>query len=515
MKPRYLLAPIAASALLASVLGTPAYAVGADVVPAAANPIAGQYTVVLDDSVTDVRGAAKKLAAGAKITRVYTNALKGFTVRTNAAGAKRIAAKANVDTVQQDSTVRANDVQPETTFIDYPPQSVPAPPNTFWGLNRIDQRGIPANAAGTYNYHWIGSQVTAYVVDTGINYSHADFEGRASLAVDLVGDGFVPAGGDCYGHGTHVAGTIAGKTYGVAKKVKLKSVRVLDCGGSASYSTVIAGIDWLTANAAKPSVVNLSLGGGNDVATNLALNNMIESGVTAVVAAGNSNDDACNYSPASTLSAITVGSTGSYENPNAPISDARSSFSNYGACLDIFAPGAYIKSAWIGSNTATNTISGTSMAAPHVAGVAALYLAAKPTALPIQVRNALVANATTGKVTDRGAGSPNRLLYGTSKAVLSFDAGPEPVKSGAALTVTGNLSAGGRALAQRQVEVWFDKVGTTPPVRIGTATTDSAGNFKRVQRATGTGYWSGTLYSEPLIEGVDSAKDYVLCSNCS
>lgn len=485
----------------------------ADVVPARANAIPGQYTVVLDENTVDPAAAAKRLAKGAKVTRVYRNALKGFTVRTSAAEAKRIASAAGVDVVQQDSTVHASDVQPEG-YIDYPTQTIPAPPNSYWGLNRIDQRATPPNGAGAYDYYWVAKDVTAYVIDTGINYTHTQFGGRASLGVDLVGDGFVPAGGDCFGHGTHVAGTIGGSTYGVAKSVQLKSVRVLDCGGSASYSTLIAGIDWVAANAAKPAVVNMSLGGGADTATNIATNNLIESGVTVVVAAGNSNDNACSYSPASTLSAITVGATGNYENSNAPISDARSSYSNYGNCLDIFAPGTYIKSAWIGSNSATNTISGTSMASPHVAGVAALYLAAKPDALPIQVRNALVDFATNSAVTNPGAGSPNKLLFASTKASLSLDAGPEPVRNGASLTTSGRLSAGGRGLANRKVEIWFDKAGTTAPVRIGTATTDAAGNYRRVQRATGTGYWYGEAFSEPLIEGIVSAQDYVGCTNC-
>lgn len=503
------LALATAGALLLTPLAgiTAAHADTAPVIAAKANPIPGQYTVVLDDGA-DVDKAIAKLAKGQKVTRVFRTALKGFTVQTDVNGARRIAQDSAVDVVQQDSRVRVNDVNVATT------QTVPAPPDTYWGLNRIDQRTLPSNAAGNYNYYWSGTAVTAYVIDTGINFAHTQFGGRASNGVDLVGDGFSPPGGDCYGHGTHVAGTIGGSAYGVAKGVKLKSVRVLDCGGGASYSTVIAGIDWVAAHAAKPAVVNMSLGGGADQATNIALNNLIESGITAVVAAGNSADDACFYSPASTLSAITVGATGNAEDGNAPITDARSSYSNYGSCLDIFAPGSNIKSAWIGSTTATATISGTSMASPHVAGVAALYLAGNPSALPVTVRNYLVNFATNGAVSDPGVGSPNKLLYSGGKAALTANASPEPVAKGARLTVAGKLTLGGRALAGRTVEVWFDKLGTTGPVKVGTATTSSLGNYSRVQTAAADGYWYARYLSQPLISGTSSASDYVDCSTC-
>lgn len=507
--PAALLMAALLGAPIALATGSPAAAADAPVLPAKKNPIAGQYTVVLDEG-TDVDAVIKKLPKGAKVTRTYRNALQGFTVRGDAATMNTIAANKAVQVIQQDATVRSND---EVGVLAT--QGVPAPPATYWGLNRIDQRDIPANGSGSYNYFWTATKVTAYVIDTGINFSHTDFGGRASNGVDLVNDGFNPPGGDCYGHGTHVAGTIGGATYGVAKAVKLKSVRVLDCGGSAAYSTVIAGIDWVTANAAKPAVVNLSLGGGLDQATNIALNNMIESGITAVVAAGNSTDDACYYSPASTLSAITVGATGNYESGSAPISDARASFSNYGACVDLFAPGANIKSAYIGSNTAAEVLSGTSMASPHVAGVAALYLAGKPTALPIQVRNALVGLATSDKVTDPGAGSPNKLLYAGGKAALTIDATPEPITKGATLTTKGKLTLAGRGLSARTVEIWFDKYGPVAPVQVGTATTNFSGSYTRSQKVTaGSGYWYAKFLSEPLIEYQTSASDYVVCSNC-
>jgi subtilisin family serine protease len=269
--------------------------------------------------------------------------------------------------------------------------------NAPWGLDRIDQRSRPLS--GTFTYTRTGSGVRAYVIDTGILPNHTQFCSRAAVSYDALGGNGI----DCNGHGTHVAGTIGGSTYGVAKGVLLRGVRVLNCSGSGTWSQIIAGIDWVRANHVKPAVANMSLGGGANSSVDTAVNNLINAGVTVVVAAGNSNANACNYSPARVGNAITVGSTTS--------SDARSSFSNYGSCLDIFAPGSSITSAWHTSTTATNTISGTSMASPHVAGVAALYLSGSTTASPATVRNALVSNATTNVVTSAGTGSPNRLLF--------------------------------------------------------------------------------------------------------
>ena len=242
----------------------------------------------------------------------------------------------------------------------------------------------------------------AYIIDTGIRSTHSDFGGRATSGYDAIDGG---SADDCNGHGTHVAGTVGGTTYGVAKGVSLVAVRVLDCGGSGTTSGVIAGVNWVTSNhgAGQPAVANMSLGGGASSALDTAVSNSIADGVTYALAAGNSNANACNSSPARTPNAITVGATTS--------SDARASFSNYGTCVDIFAPGSSITSAWYTSNTATNTISGTSMASPHVAGAAAVYLEANPSATPAQVASALIAAATTGKVTSPGTGSPNRLLY--------------------------------------------------------------------------------------------------------
>ncbi|HYU58636.1 MAG TPA: S8 family peptidase, partial [Actinomycetota bacterium] len=242
-----------------------------------------------------------------------------------------------------------------------------------------------------------------YIIDTGIRITHSLFGGRASYGYDAV-DGSLPAD-DCNGHGTHVSGTVGSSTYGVAKGVSLVAVRVLNCQGSGTYAQVIAGVNWVTGDhlTGQPAVANMSLGGGPSASLDTAVKNSITDGVTYAIAAGNSNRKACNYSPARVAAALTVGATTS--------TDARASYSNWGTCLDLFAPGSSITSTWNTSDTATNTISGTSMATPHVAGVAALYLQGNPTASPATVGNTVISSATLGKVTHRRTGSPNRLLY--------------------------------------------------------------------------------------------------------
>jgi subtilisin family serine protease len=243
--------------------------------------------------------------------------------------------------------------------------------------------------------------VNAYIIDTGIRVTHTQFGGRASVAFDAVGDG--RNGIDCNGHGTHVSGTVGGSTYGVAKAVRLFAVRVLSCSGSGSTSGVIAGVNWVTSHHANPAVANMSLGGGVSTSLDSAVSNSINSGVTYAIAAGNSNTNAANSSPARVSAAITVGSSTS--------SDARSSFSNFGSVVDIFAPGSSITSAWSTSDTATNTISGTSMATPHVAGVAARYLQTHTTASPATVRNAIVNAANLNRLSGIPSGTANRLLF--------------------------------------------------------------------------------------------------------
>ena len=352
--------------------------------------IENNYVVVLDDSIIGERGEysiagymADDMARmyRGKLKHVYKHAVNGFSIEMSEADAEEMSQDYRVLFVEEDGEMTAIATQS----------------NPPWGLDRIDQRNLPLS--GTYTYNWTGSGVRAYIIDTGIRTSHTQFGGRASNVFDAFGG----SGQDCNGHGTHVAGTVGGSTYGVAKSALLRGVRVLNCSGSGSTSGVIAGVDWVRQNHIAPAVANMSLGGGASSALDTAVNNLHNAGVAIAVAAGNSNANACNSSPARAVNAITTGSTTS--------SDARSSFSNFGTCLDIFAPGSSILSAWYTSNTATATLSGTSMASPHVAGVAALYKQANPSASATTIRNAIVNNATTGVVSNPGSGSPNRLLY--------------------------------------------------------------------------------------------------------
>lgn len=351
--------------------------------------IQDQYIVVLDDNVADVDLEASRLAqiyfGDRSNGYTYRRALKGFSVRMSEQWAARLAEDPLVAFVEEDSEVSASVTQTNAT----------------WGLDRIDQRDLPLN--GQYNYTFTGSGVRAYIIDTGILTTHNEFGGRAISGFTAINDG--NGTNDCNGHGTHVSGTVGGSTYGVAKNVTLVAVRVLGCNGSGATSGVIAGVDWVTSNhaAGAPAVANMSLGGSVSSSLDTAVSSSINDGVTYAIAAGNSNADACNYSPARVANALTVGSTTN--------TDARSSFSNFGTCLDIFAPGSSITSAWYTSNTATNTISGTSMASPHVAGVAALYLETNPGASPATVAAAIINSSTLNKVTSAGSGSPNRLLY--------------------------------------------------------------------------------------------------------
>ncbi|MFG2328786.1 S8 family serine peptidase [Streptomyces sp. NPDC048604] len=352
-----------------------------------AGAIAGSYIVTLDESAQAETAKGRAVAAeyGAKIKKTYTAALNGYSVELSEAQAKKLAADPAVKSVAQNRVFKVAGTQPN-------------PPS--WGLDRVDQRALPLNSSYSYPDS-AGQGVTAYIIDTGVRISHSDFGGRAFNGYDAVDNDNVAQDG--HGHGTHVAGTVAGNAYGVAKKARIVGVRVLDNNGSGTTAGVVAGIDWVTQNHSGPSVANMSLGGGADATLDAAVRNSIASGVTYAIAAGNSNANASGYSPARVTEAITVGSTTN--------TDARSSFSNYGSVLDIFAPGSNITSAWNTSDSATNTISGTSMATPHVAGAAAVYLGDNPTSTPAQVQTALVNNATPNVVGSPGSGSPNRLLF--------------------------------------------------------------------------------------------------------
>jgi subtilisin family serine protease len=321
---------------------------------------------------------------GGSREKTWSRALKGMAVHMTAQQAENLANDPDVALVEQDGVVHANTTQTTAT----------------WGLDRIDQTSLPVDT--NYTYTASGAGVTAFVIDTGIRITHQEFGGRATWGWNFADTNNT----DCDGHGTHVAATIGGSTYGVAKNVNLVAVKVLDCAGSGAWSGVIAGIEWVTAHKTSNSVANMSLGGGYSATINTAVSNSIAAGVVYAVAAGNENTNACNKSPASTPNAITVGAT--------EPSDARASYSNVGSCLDIFAPGSGITSAGITTDTATSTISGTSMASPHVAGAAAVYLSTYPGSTPAQVASGLTQSATLNKVTDAGTGSPNKLLYASN-----------------------------------------------------------------------------------------------------
>ncbi|WP_395377813.1 S8 family serine peptidase [Marinicella sp. W31] len=371
-----------------------------------AKTIPNQYIVVLKDEVVDAQARAMTqnqrisfkqakasivndlsidlaTRAGGSVERTYSSALNGFVLKSSA--------KKAVSALTRDSRIAY--VEADQMLSIGATQN-----NATWGLDRIDQENLPLN--NTYNYDQDGSGVNAYVIDTGIRITHNQFGNRGRSGFTSINDG--NGTNDCQGHGTHVAGTVGSTTYGVAKNATLYAVRVLGCNGSGSNSGVIAGVDWVAGNHVAPAVANMSLGGGVSGALDSAVNSAVAQGVTMVVAAGNDNSNACNFSPARASDAITVGSTTS--------TDARSSFSNYGTCLDIFAPGSSITSTWSTSNSATNTISGTSMAAPHVAGAVALYLDANPNATPAQIETALENAASVGKVGNPRTGSPNLLL---------------------------------------------------------------------------------------------------------
>lgn len=362
---------------------------------AGARSISGQYIVVLKDEAAGAPAAddagplvsqvALDIAVGygGRILHLYETALRGFALQLPEEDAQRLAADPRVEFIEQDSEAwaAANQLNPP------------------WGIDRVDQHSLPLS--GTYTYFTTASNVHVYVIDTGIRASHTQFGGRVGPGVTFVNDGV--GAGDCHGHGTHVSGTVGGGRYGVAKAVRLHAVRVLGCSGGGTVSAIIAGVDWVASHRVDPAVATLGLVAGASSALDAAVNASIAQGVTHVVAAGSSGSNACAVSPARVPAAITVAATTD--------ADVRSPFSNFGSCVDLFAPGSGITSAWPTSDTAIQTSSGSSMAAAHAAGVAALYLATHATASPAIVRNALVNAATANVIGNVGAGSPNRLLF--------------------------------------------------------------------------------------------------------
>jgi subtilisin family serine protease len=355
--------------------------------------IAGRYIVVLKGALPAkptkrseraARAEARRVAfsVGVRPLFVYDADLKGFAANLTRAQLRALRRSRQVKYVEQDERVRELDTQTGAT----------------WGLTRIDERALDID--GTYTYSaTAGRGVTAYIIDTGINTGNVDFGSRASFGINTVDRN----NSDCNGHGTHVAGTVAGKKYGVAKLATLVGVKVLNCQGSGTTAAVIQGLNWVTEHhVGDKSVANMSLGGAASTATDDAVKRLVDSGVFVSAAAGNDNRNACNVSPARAPTAFTVAASDS--------NDKKGSFSNYGPCVDAYAPGVAITSDWIGSTTATNTISGTSMAAPHVAGVAALYLSER-TSTPAATSKWIVDHATTGLISGNPADTANLLLY--------------------------------------------------------------------------------------------------------
>ncbi|WP_415871106.1 S8 family peptidase [Acinetobacter pittii] len=351
--------------------------------------IKNQYIVILNKDVGSSNEFAQGIAKqhGGKVLQTYDAVVKGFAIYL-----PDVAGTAFVEAMKKNPKVVS--VENDTIMkVDATTQS-----NPDWGLDRIDQKNLPLDSA--YSYLQTGSGTTAYIVDTGILSTHQQFSGRVLSGYTAISDGNGTS--DCHGHGTHVAGTVGGSTYGVAKNVSLVPIRILGCDGSGASSNVIAGLDWILKNGKKPAVVNMSLGGEANASLDSAVENLFNNGYVMVVAAGNSNTDACSSSPARVSKAITVAATDS--------TDTRASYSNYGSCVDIFAPGSQINSSWIGSNTATKVLNGTSMATPHVVGVVAEMLQSTPTATPQTISTNLL-NQASSNVVKNPSGSPNRLLY--------------------------------------------------------------------------------------------------------
>ena len=437
----------AAAAALAMTITTalpPATAGGSILGTDNPNAIPGSYMVIFTNAAAaraDDLTATLAARHEVKISHTYRYALHGFAGTMSESAASALAGDPSVAYVEQNATVSI--VATQT-------------PTPSWGLDRIDQRDLPLD--NSYTYPNTASNVRAYIIDTGIRITHTDLGGRAVWGTNTVGDGIDT---DCHGHGTHVSGTVGGSTYGVAKGIQLTAVKVLGCGGSGTFAGVAAGIDWVTGDhaAGAPAVANMSLGAaGSDLTTENAVRNSIADGVVYAIASGNSNSDACNFTPARVAEAITVNAS--------DITDTRASFSNFGTCTDIFGPGVNITSAWNTDDNATNTISGTSMATPHTTGTAALILGANPTLTPAQVASQMFSDATLNHITNPGTGSPNRLLFvgaggpppGCPPATNATDVPiPDPgtAVSSISLTCTGNASA----TSTIQVDIIHNHIG--------------------------------------------------------
>ncbi len=429
--PRLVALSVAASALLALTVSGPAAAEPPESAGSAATSPA-TYIVQFTRGTNARAEAAMAAASGLNVARPLSNALTGMIVDLTPTQAAALARNPRVAAIEQDGPVQAWESQSGPT----------------WGLDRVDQRTLPLS--GTYTYGPTGQGVTAYVIDSGIFANHADFGGRVVAGYSVISDQYGTS--DCAGHGTHVAGTLAGSTWGVAKGATLVPVRVLNCNASGTWAGVISGIDWVIGHhgAGQPAVANISLGGGASSSVDAAIRNLVNDGITVAVAAGNANANACNYSPAREPVALTVGATTS--------SDARASYSNFGTCVDLFGPGSSITSAYYTSTTATALMSGTSMASPHVAGTAALILSTSPGLTPAQVGAEVFSDATAGIVGNPGTGSPNRMLFTDPVVAPTAPAAPTNVIATAGVesaTVTWTQGGnGGSPLTSQTVYVY-------------------------------------------------------------